>query len=197
LTSIRAICVFAGSADHLNPAYLQAATELGGLLAQRGIRLVYGAGRTGLMGAVAEGALAAGGEVIGVTPKVFNTPVLIHQGLTRLEVVDTMHIRKARMHELADAYIALPGGLGTFEELFETLTWAQVGLHHKPVGVLNTEGYYEPLLTMVKHAAAEGFLYQEHEQLLLEGRQPAQLLEALSRFQRPAGMERWLDRDET
>lgn len=192
---LRSICVFAASADSLRAEYYAAAEELGRRLAARGIVLVYGAGRTGLMGAVAEGALHAGGQVIGVTPAHFNTPVLIHQGLTRLEVVESMHVRKARMNELADAFIALPGGLGTFEELFEALTWAQVGLHQKPIGLLNTLRYYDPLLALVRHAKAEGFLYAEHERLLISDEDPDRLLEQLYTFQRPPGLERWMERE--
>ena len=142
--SLRSICVFCGSADGLKQVYLDAAFGLGQLLARQGITLVYGAGKTGLMGAVADGALSAGGEVIGIVPHNLNTSALIHAGLTRLETSENMHTRKARMSELAEAFIALPGGLGTFDELFETLTWVQIGLHHKPVGLLNTLNYYDP-----------------------------------------------------
>ena len=193
--SIHTITVFSGSADHLHPDYVEAAAELGRLLAGRGIRLVYGAGRTGLMGAVSEGALSAGGEVIGVTPTVFNTTVLIHQGLTRLEVVENMHVRKARMHELADAFIALPGGYGTFEELFETLTWSQVGLHDKPVGLLNIRGYYDPLLGLIRHAREQGFMYPEHEALLVADDDPERLLEKLAAYRRPENLARWVERE--
>ncbi|HZW02740.1 MAG TPA: TIGR00730 family Rossman fold protein [Anaerolineaceae bacterium] len=195
MNPLQSICVYAASADSLRPEYYAAAAALGRLLAGRGIALIYGAGRTGLMGAVAEGALQGGGQVIGVTPEHFNTPVLIHQGLTRLEVVESMHVRKARMSALADAFIALPGGLGTFEELFETLTWAQVGLHQKPIGLLNTLGYYDPLLALIGHARAEGFIYSEHERLLVADPDPAGLLDQLQDFQRPAGMERWMERE--
>ena len=195
MNPLRSVCVYAASADSLRAEYYAAATELGRRLAGRGITLVYGAGRTGLMGAVAEGALRAGGQVIGVTPAHFNTPVLIHQNLSRLEVVENMHVRKARMSELADAFIALPGGLGTFEELFEALTWAQVGLHHKPIGLLNTLNYYDPLLALVGHARAEGFIYSEHERLLVANEDPERLLDQLHTFQRPPGMERWMERE--
>ncbi len=142
---MNSICVYCGSSDKIKPAYLEGATQMGRAIAGRGLQLWYGAGSTGLMGAVANGALEAGGEVIGVIPSLFHTPELAHTGLTRLEVVDSMHQRKERLANQAEAFIALPGGFGTFEELFEILTWAQIGLHHKPVGLLNTLHYYDPL----------------------------------------------------
>jgi uncharacterized protein (TIGR00730 family) len=195
MTSISSIWVLAGSADHLRPDFYAAAQHMGRLLAEEHITLVYGAGKTGLMGAVAEGALKAGGEVVGVTPVQLNTPVLIHQGLTRLEVTENMHTRKARLQSLADAVVALPGGLGTFEELFEALTWAQLGLRRKPVGVLNTVGYYTPLLDLVGHAIKAGFIYPEHERLLLSDEEPAGLLSKLRTFVPPTGLERWVTRE--
>jgi uncharacterized protein (TIGR00730 family) len=178
----------------LSRAYLEAARQTGRLLAQTGIRLVYGAGKTGLMGAVADGALDAGGSVTGVVPKYLNLPVLIHSGLTQLEVTSDMHTRKARMSALADAFIALPGGFGTFEELFETLTWAQIGLHQKPIGLLNMQHYYDPLLEMVDHAIREGFIYPDHRGLLVADDEPAGLLEKLNAFNPPSGIERWVNR---
>lgn len=189
------ICVYCGSSDKLHPDYLSAARQMGETIAGRGIKLVYGAGSTGLMGAVADGALEAGGEVIGVIPGYFNTPQLAHTGLTKLEVVDTIHQRKARMVELADAFIALPGGFGTLEELFETLTWAQIGLHQKPVGLLNTRHYFDRLLEMVEYARKEGFIYNEHAALFTYAEQPANLLDALANHNHPQGLERWLTRD--
>ncbi len=191
---IRAICVYGGSADGLAQPYLDAAERLGRVIARSGIHLVYGAGKTGLMGAVAQGALAAGGAVTGVVPKSLDLPPLIHRGLTRLEVTADMHSRKARMSVLADAFIALPGGYGTFEELFETLTWAQIGLHTKPIGVLNTRRYFDPLLALIEHAIAEGFIYPEQRLLLLDDEEPEALLEKLRGFTPPPGLERWLNR---
>ena len=180
----------------MHAAYLEAARRMGTSIAQRGLSLVYGAGSTGMMGAVADGALEAGGEVIGVIPEMFATPQLMHTGLSRLEIVDSMHTRKARLAELADAFIALPGGFGTFEELFEILTWAQIGLHRKPVGLLNTLNYFAPLMSMVEHARLEGFLYDEHACLISQATQPDELLDALDGFTYPGGMERWLTREE-
>lgn len=147
------------------------------------------------MGAVADGAIEAGGRVIGVIPEIFNTPQLAHAGLSRLEIVESMHIRKQRLADQADAFIALPGGFGTFEELFEILTWAQIGLHQKPVGLLNTAGYFEPLLRMVEHARREGFVYEEHPELLLSGTEPVPLLEALNGYHPPMGLDRWVTRE--
>jgi uncharacterized protein (TIGR00730 family) len=192
--TIQSVCVYCGSADNLPAVYLQAARQTGTLLAQSGLRLVYGAGKTGLMGAVAQAALDAGGQVTGVTPKNLNLPSLIHSGLSRLEVTPDIHARKARMSALADAFIALPGGYGTFEELFETLTWAQIGLHTKPVGLLNVRGYYDPLIALVEHAIQEGFIYPEHRDLLQIEDQPERLLEKLAAYTPPARLERWVNR---
>jgi uncharacterized protein (TIGR00730 family) len=191
----RSVTVYCGSADGVDPVYYHAAAEMGKVLAQAGLRLVYGAGKTGLMGAVASGALAAGGEVTGVIPAYLNTAQLIHAGLTQLEVVENIHQRKARMSELADAFIALPGGYGTFEELFETLTWAQLGLHDKPIGLLNTRRYFDPLLEIVQHALVEGFIYAEHRTLLLSSDQPAELLSMLQTYQKPDNLARWVNRE--
>jgi uncharacterized protein (TIGR00730 family) len=168
---------------------------MGQVIARAGLQLVYGAGKTGLMGAVAEGALQAGGQVTGIVPTYLNTSQLIHAGLTTLEVVENIHLRKARMSELADAFIALPGGYGTFEELFETLTWAQIGLHNKPVGLLNTLDYYDPLLALVHHALSEGFIYAEHRTLLAHSADPEDLIEKLRAFQPPQGSNRWVNRE--
>ena len=190
------ICIYCGSSDKIAAEYLEAAYQMGQTVARRGMTVVYGAGSTGLMGAVANGALAAGGEVWGIITEQFNTPQLVHTGLTRLEVTAGMHVRKARLAELADAFIALPGGFGTLDELFEILTWAQIGLHSKPVGLLNTRGYYNYLLTMVEHAEAEGFIYSEHKQLFEYSAQPEDLLTALGNHHHPAGLERWVERDD-
>ena len=190
------ICIFSGSSDKIPAFYVDAALEMGRILAARGIRIVYGAGCTGLMGAVADGALAAGGEVIGVIPAFFNTPQLVHKNLTILEVVDTMHQRKARMADLADGFIALPGGFGTLDELFEIITWAQIGLHKKPIGLLNTQKYYDPLISLVEHAKEHGFIYSEHRALFTYADHPAELFEAMSNHQHPEGLERWVTREE-
>ena len=192
---MKQICVYCGSSDRIPEAYLKAAYEMGKIIANRGMNLVYGAGSTGMMGAVANGVLEAGGEVWGVMPKNFDTPQLAHTGCTHYEVVEDMHVRKARMAELSDGFIALPGGLGTFEELFEIVTWAQIGLHRKPVGILNTNGYYDHILAMVAHADAEGFIYSEHRDFFNVAAQPAALLDLLLQFQYPDGLEKWVDRE--
>lgn len=193
--SLNSICVYCGSADGLDEVYLEAARRMGILLARSGIRLVYGAGKTGLMGAVADGALEAGGQVVGVTPVSLNLPALIHAGLSELQVTPDIHSRKARMSALADAFIALPGGFGTFEELFETLTWAQIGLHSKPIGLLNINHYYDPLVSMVEHAIQEGFIYPEQRGLLLQAPEPQQILEHLRAYTPPDGLSRWITRE--
>jgi uncharacterized protein (TIGR00730 family) len=193
---MNSICVYCGSSDKTHPDFQDAAYEMGTVLAGQGITLVYGAGSTGLMGAVADGALESGGEAIGVLPSIFNTPQLAHPNLTRLEIVDDMHKRKARLEELADGFIALPGGYGTLEELFEILTWAQIGLHKKPVGLLNVRQYYDPLLEFIDSARAEGFIYTEHRSLFTSSEKPLSLLKALENHNPPSGLERWLTRDE-
>jgi uncharacterized protein (TIGR00730 family) len=188
------ITVYCGSANGIHPDYYQAAFLMGKTLAEHHIGLVFGAGKTGLMGAVADGALQAGGEVTGIIPGGLNTPQLVHAGLTHLEILPTIQQRKARMSELADAFIALPGGFGTFDELFETLTWAQIGLHHKPVGLLNTRGYFNPLVTLIDHTLNEGFIYPEHRQLICQAALPEDLLTALGQYESPDGLERWVNR---
>ncbi len=190
---MKSICVFCGSSDAVAPAYIAAARETGQLLARRGLQLVYGGGRTGLMGAVADGALAAGGEVVGVMIPSMNTPELAHPGLTRMDMVPEMHARKARMHELSDGYIALPGGFGTWDELFEALTWGQIGAHEKPVGLLNVNDYYVPLLAAIDHAVREGFILQEHRDAVHCEADPGKLLDAMQAHRHPReAVRRWL-----
>jgi uncharacterized protein (TIGR00730 family) len=193
---MRSVCVFCGSSVGRQPEFAEAARELGRLLAERSLRLVYGGGNVGLMGVLADAAIAGGGEVIGVIPEHLMAKELGHSGITELRVVGSMHERKALMAELADAFIALPGGIGTLEELLEILTWAQLGLHAKPCGLLDVAEYYRPLREMLVRAAAEGFLRPEHQQLLVCSTSPADLLERLARH-RPPQLPKWLDRDET
>ena len=175
---------------------MDAAYEMGKEIAQRGLLLWFGAGSTGLMGAVADGALEAGGEVVGVIPDYFNTPVLAHQGLTKLEVVASMREQMGRLMGQSDLFIALPGGYGTYKELFETLTLAQIGRHQKPVGLLNTNNYFSPLLVMIQHTQDEGFIYDEHSDLFTCADNPAELVDALSNYNRPVGLERWMTRND-
>ena len=190
---MKSICVYCGSADHVHPDYLLAARQMGETLARRGLTLIYGGGRTGLMGALADGVLESGGEVIGVIVESMNTPALAHLGVTRMEVTPLIHQRKARMYELADAYIALPGGYGTLDELFETLTWAQIGVHAKPVGLLNVGGYFDPLLAMLDRAEKEGFVFPEHRKSLLCASDPGALLDAMKNHEPPVeAVKRWM-----
>lgn len=193
---MNSICVFCGSSDAVSPDYLAAARQMGEVLARKGLRLIYGGGKTGLMGAVAKGVLDTGGEAIGVIIPSMNTPALALPGLTRMDVAPTMHARKARMHELADGYIAMPGGFGTFDELFETLTWGQVGEHEKPVGLLNAKDYYTPLFKALKHAVQEGFVFQEHFDTLACEADPETLLKTMSNHRHPhAATKRWMRED--
>lgn len=191
---MKSVCVYCGSSDLVQPKFLEAATEMGRAIAGRGLQLVFGGGSTGLMGAVANAALDSGGEVFGVIPQHFNKPELAHNGLTRLELVEDMHQRKARMIALSDAFIALPGGFGTLEELFEALTWAQIGLHKKAIGLLNVYGYFDALLDFLQHANREGFTFHEHQGLYRQANAPETLLDALASFEPPSGLERWMAR---
>lgn len=193
---MKSICVFCGSSDTVHADYREAAYQMGVTLAQKGIRLVYGGGKTGLMGEVANGALSAGGEVIGIIIPSMNTAALAHTGLTRLDVAPDMHGRKARMHELSDGYIALPGGFGTWDELFETITWAQTGAHEKPVGLLNVKKYYDPLLAAMDHAVQEGFVFPEHRKAVHCEMTPSDLLSAMEKYKHPHdAVKRWLKED--
>lgn len=193
---MKSICVYCGSSDAVSPDYLAAARQMGRVLAERGLRLIYGGGKTGLMGAVADGALEGGGEVTGVIIPSMNTNPLAHSGLTSMDVVPDMHARKARFHELSDGYIALPGGFGTFDELFETLTWGQVGEHQKPVGLLNVKDYYVPLLAALQHAVGEGFVFQEHLDTLACESDPETLLDVMGNHKHPHdAVRRWMRED--
>ncbi len=190
---MNSICVFCGSSDNVSAEYLTAARKMGQILAERKIRLVYGGGKTGLMGAVADGALEAGGEVVGVIITSMNSPALAHTGLTRMEVTPEMHARKRRMHELAEGYIALPGGFGTFDELFEALTWGQIGEHEKPIGLLNVKDYYVPLLAALDHAVEEGFIFREHREALCCDADAGKLLDRMENHQHPhEAVRRWM-----
>lgn len=193
---MRRVCVYCGSSAGGRPEYLAAARELGESLARRGLGLVYGGASVGLMGAVADAALAAGGEAVGVIPEALLARELAHDGLTELHVVASMHERKALMSELADAFVALPGGLGTLEELAETLTWAQLGLHRKPSGLLDVAGYYDALVAFLDHAVREGLLRREHRALLLVADRADELLDRLAGYEPPL-LAKWIARDET
>ena len=190
---MKSICVYCGSANQASPKYFQAARRMGETLARAGLTLVYGGGRTGLMGALADSTLEAGGQVFGVITESMNTPELVHTHLTSLQVTATIHQRKARMYALADGYIALPGGYGTLDELFETLTWAQIGEHQKPIGILNVDGYYDLLLQMLDRAVLEKLLFPEHRASLLCDTEPERLLESMAAHRYPhEAVQRWM-----
>ncbi len=190
---LRRICVFCGSSPGALAEYATAARELASLLAQGGIGLVYGGGRVGLMGVLADGVLAGGGDVIGVIPEPLMGLEVEHRGLSDLRVVSTMHERKALMADLADAFIALPGGLGTLDESFEILTWSQLGLHAKPFGLLNVAGYFDRLLAFLDHAADQRFVRAEHRSLLQVADDAPTLLRRLATYQPPV-LDKWIDR---
>jgi uncharacterized protein (TIGR00730 family) len=192
---MRALCVFCGSSPGGDPAYLAAAGAMGSAIADRGLTLVYGGAKVGLMGAVADAALAAGGKVIGVLPKALMIKEIGHHGLSQLEVVGSMHERKARMAELSDGFVALPGGAGTLEEIFEIWTWGQLGFHGKPAGFLNVAGYYDKLLGFLDHTVGEAFVKPVHRDMLIFRDAAGPLLDALAAYRAPAA-EKWLERFE-
>ena len=191
---MRRVCVYAGSNPGSDPAYADAAKVLAGLLAERGIGLVYGGGKVGLMGVLADAALAAGGQVIGVMPQALVDREIGHRGLTELRIVGSMHDRKALMADLSDAFVAVPGGIGTLEELIEVYTWSQLGIHSKACGVLNVRGYYDALAAFLDHAAEEGFLRPQHRAVLSVAADPGELLDRLAAFEPPA-VRKWLELD--
>src|ERR1035437_7354153 len=191
---MKRICVFCCSSPGSRPEYRAAAEELGTELVRRKIELVYGGGNVGLMGVLADAVLRANGEAAGVIPENLMAREDGHNGLTKLHIVHSMHERKALMADLSDAFIALPGGFGTLEEFCEIVTWAQLGLHANPCGILNVLGYYSPLLAMFDHAVKEQFLKQENRRLVLARESAAELLRALEEW-RPARVEKWLDRE--
>jgi uncharacterized protein (TIGR00730 family) len=193
---MRRICVFCGSNPGHDPAYRALAEEVGGVLARQGMGIVYGGGRIGLMGALADAALAAGGEVIGVIPQALVDREIGHRGITELRVVGSMHERKALMADLADGFIALPGGVGTLEELFEVWTWGQLGLHQKPCGLIEVTGFFAPLLTFLDRLVVTGFVKPEHRAMLLEAASPEELLARFLAYEPPA-IPKWITSAET
>jgi uncharacterized protein (TIGR00730 family) len=188
---VRRVCVFCGSSPGRDPRYVAAAREMALALVARGEGLVFGGGSVGLMGVLADALLAAGGEALGVIPHGLVAREIAHRSLTEMRVVPSMHARKALMAELSDAFIALPGGFGTFEELLEMVTWAQLGIHRKPIGLLNVAGYYDSLIALVDHAVREGFVPPGNRGLILVDGEPGPLLERLSAYQSPARPE-WI-----
>jgi uncharacterized protein (TIGR00730 family) len=190
------VLVFCGSSPGRLPESVEAAQALGRELASRGLGLVYGGAEIGVMGAIADAVLAQGGEVIGIIPRLLLAKELAHTGVADMRIVETMHERKALMESLADAIIALPGGFGTLEELFEILTWAQLGIHTKPVALLNVAGYWDRLLALIDHMVDERFLRDVQRDALLIGTDPGELLDRMSGFQ-PPSQDKWLDRSRT
>jgi len=191
--NLKSLCVYCGSSPGLRSSYIEAAEAFGRLLAAEGITLVYGGGNVGLMGAIADSVLQGGGEVIGVIPEQMVVKELAHNGLTELHSVGSMHERKLKMAELADAFVALPGGVGTMEEIFEAFTWTQLGIHSKPCGFLDVEQYYAPLFQFLDHMAEQRFVKKEHLASLIRGDDPGDLLIKLRNYT-PAIVEKWMDR---
>jgi uncharacterized protein (TIGR00730 family) len=197
LRRVERICVFCGASPGARPGYRDATFELARLLVKDGIGVVYGGGGVGLMGALADAVIAEGGEVIGVIPRALVDREIAHRDVIDMRVVGSMHERKALMAELADAFIALPGGLGTLEELFEVYTWAQLGLHRKPCALLNVEGYFDGIDDFLAHAVGERFLREEHRKLLLIESEPSALLDRIRNFNPDVAVPKWIDREET
>lgn len=185
------ICVFCGSSIGARPVYQAATVAMAEALVRRQLSLVYGGGQVGLMGAIADAVLAAGGSVIGVIPEFLAAQKIAHPGLTQLHIVESMHARKALMADLSDGFIALPGGYGTLEEIFEVMTWAQLGLHRKPHGLLNVAGYYDALSTFFDQAVSEAFLSPTLRQIVLEAEDPDRLLDLMAAYQPPALLNKW------
>ena len=193
---MKRICVFCGSSPGADPVYLATAEAVGKFLANRGIELVFGGGRVGLMGMVADSAVAAGGRAIGAIPESLAIKEIAHQGLDELHVVDSMHERKALMAELSDGFIALPGGFGTFEEFCEIVTWAQLGIHSKPCGLLNVNGFYDPLIEMFDRSTRQQFIRPEHRGLVIVGSSIEELFDKMEAYS-PPYIEKWLDKKST
>jgi uncharacterized protein (TIGR00730 family) len=194
--SVQSICVFCGSSPGLDPAFTTAAVTLGRLIARSGRSLVYGGAKLGLMGALADAALAAGGKVIGVIPRALVGKEIAHESLTDLHIVETMHERKAMMADLAGAFVAMPGGLGTLEEFFEVWTWGQLGLHRKPLALFGTRDFFAPLLAFLDRLVEQRFLWPEHRNMLIVEDDPSRLLASLDAYQ-PIFLPKWIDRTQT
>jgi uncharacterized protein (TIGR00730 family) len=197
LADLRRVCVFCGSSPGARPAYGEATAQVARLLVGEGIGVVYGGGHVGLMGVLADTAMAAGGEVIGVMPRALVDREIGHEGISELRVVGSMHERKALMAELSDAFVALPGGAGTLEELFEVYTWAQLGLHRKPCALLDVEDYFAGLARFLDHTVRERFLSEDHRAMLMVERDPGALIERLRNFEPPETTPKWIDREQT
>ena len=195
-SGVKTICVFCGSANGRREGYARSARKFGAALAAKGLGLVYGGGSIGLMGVVADAALEGGAPVVGVIPRALFRREIAHHGLTRLEVVPSMHVRKARMARLSDAFVALPGGIGTLEELFEAWTWGQLGLHAKPCGLLNVAGYFDGLIAFLDHAVDERFVREATRSMLIVGDDPSELLDRFAGYRAPT-VEKWIRKGES
>lgn len=187
---MKSVCVYCGSSDGARPLYAEAARAFGRALVQADLALVYGGGKVGLMGVIADTVMAEGGRAIGVIPELLLNKEVGHNGLTELHVVPDMHHRKKMMADLSDAFVAMPGGAGTLEELFEVYTWAQLGYHQKPVALLNIDGFYDPLIALLKHTVDEGFMRQTYFDILQKDADPVALIDKLQRYQPPAS-DKW------
>lgn len=194
MTKLSTVCVFCGSNPGTDPEFMEAATQTGRFLAENGIRMVFGGGRVGLMGQVADTVMAEGGEVIGVIPRDLAEKEVAHQNLTELHVVNSMHERKALMAKLSDGFVAMPGGFGTFEEICEVITWTQLGFQEKPCGILNVNGYYADLISLFDKATENGFIHSQHRRLVLVSDRIDDLIEKFRSF-KPNHLEKWLDKD--
>ena len=193
---MKRICVYCGSSPGRQPGYAEAATALGKALLKRGLGLVYGGAQIGIMGRIADTVVDGGGEAIGIMPRALADREIFHTGLTKLEIVESMHERKALMADYSDGFIALPGGLGTLEEIFEVLTWAQLGFHKKPCGLLNVNGYFDHLTAFVNHAVTQGFVNTASRGMLMTEDSPEQLLDQFAEYKAPV-VNKWIDRDDT
>ncbi len=191
---MKSICVFCGSNPGNDPAYLEAATSAGLYLAKNNIGLVFGGGRVGLMGRIADTVMENGGRVTGIIPRDLAEKEVAHENLTELHIVGSMHQRKAMMAKLSDGFIAMPGGFGTFEEICEVITWTQLGFQDKPCGILNMNGYYDPMIRLFDKAVSEGFIREMHRELVIVGEEIESLVEAMGRF-KPMNLEKWIDKD--
>jgi len=193
---MKRICVFCGSNSGIDPVYSETAEKVGKFLAEQNIELVYGGGRVGLMGKIADTVMANGGKVIGIIPKGLSDREVAHQGLTELHIVDSMHTRKALMAELSDGFIALPGGVGTFEEFCEIVTWGQLGIHTKPCALMNVGGFYDSFIAMFDHSMNQGFIRPQHRSLVLVESEIEKLYQLMKEY-RPPIIEKWLDKEST
>lgn len=190
---MQSVCVYCGSSNFVDEVYIKAGRHVGNVLADKGIILIYGGSKTGIMGAVADGVLQRGGKVIGVNVRSMHTKELTHNGLSEMIITETMQRRKMKMFELSDAFVALPGGFGTFDELFETITWAQIGEHEKPIGLLNVKNYYDPMWAMLTRAREEGFIFKEHIDMLCNSDDIEKLLNCLSAHTpNRTAVDRWM-----